>query len=99
MAIDGSLFNAVRSMAWADYRQGFKKLKIHLGFDLNHAIPGKIFLTNGKGDERPFVTRILAPGQTGVLDRYYPCHRDFDQWQREGEQIHIDISNPAPSFS
>jgi len=31
----------------------------------------KIFLTDGKGDERPFVSRILSPGQTGVMDRYY----------------------------
>lgn len=85
MAIDGSLINAALSMAWADYRKGVKKVKVHLGFDLNHAIPGKIFFTDGKGDERPFVSRILAPGQTGVLDRYYQCHRDFDQWQREGK--------------
>jgi len=83
VAIDGSLINAVLSMAWADYRRGVKKVKVHLGFDLNHALPSKIFFTDGKGDERPFVSRILAPGQTGVLDRYYQCHRDFDQWQTE----------------
>ena len=83
VAIDGSLINAVLSMAWADYRQGVKKVKVHLGFDLNHALPSKIFFTDGKGDERPFVSRILAPGQTGVLDRYYQCHRDFDQWQTD----------------
>ena len=83
VAIDGSLINAVLSMAWADYRQGVKKVKVHLGFDLNHALPSKIFFTDGKGDERPFVSLILAPGQTGVLDRYYQCHRDFDQWQTE----------------
>lgn len=84
VAIDGSLINAVLSMAWADYRQGVKKVKVHLGFDLNHALPGKIFFTAGKDDERPFVSRILATGQTGVLDRYYQCHRDFDQWQTDG---------------
>lgn len=84
VAIDGSLINAVLSMAWADYRRGVKKVKVHLGFDLNHALPSKIFFTDGKGDERPFVSRILAPGQTGVLDRYYQCHRDFDQWQTDG---------------
>jgi hypothetical protein len=84
VAIDGSLINAVLSMAWADYRPGIKKVKVHLGFDLNHALPGKIFFTDGKGDERPFVSRILTAGQTGVLDRYYQCHRDFDQWQTDG---------------
>jgi len=81
--IDGSLIDATLSMYWADYRDGAKKAKAHLGFDLNHAIPRKIFLTEGKGDERPFVSQIILPGQTGVLDRYYQCHKNFDQWQRE----------------
>lgn len=81
--IDGSLIDATLSMHWADYRKGSKKAKVHLGFDLNHSIPSKLFLTNGKGDERPFVCKILAPDQTGVMDRYYQCHRDFDQWQED----------------
>jgi len=81
--IDGSLIDATLSMYWADYREGAKKAKAHLGFDLNYAIPRKIFLTDGKGDERPFVNHIISPGQTGVLDRYYQCHKNFDQWQEE----------------
>jgi len=81
--IDGSLIDATLSMYWADYRDGAKKAKAHLGFDLNHAIPRKIFLTDGKGDERPFVSQIISPGQTGVLDRYYQCHKNFDEWQEE----------------
>jgi hypothetical protein len=72
-------------MHWADYRDGSKKAKTHLGFDINHSIPSKIFLTDGKGDERPFVSKILSPGQTGVMDRYYQCHKDFDLWQTEGK--------------
>ena len=71
VAIDGSLINAVLSMHWADYREGSKKAKIHLGFDINRSIPSKIFLTHGKAAERPFVKEILSPGQTGVLDRGY----------------------------
>lgn len=81
--IDGSLIDATLSMYWADYRDGSKKAKAHLGFDLNHSIPRKIFLTDGKGDERPFVSQIISPGQTSVLDRYYQCHKNFDQWQNE----------------
>ena len=69
--IDGSLINAVLSMYWADYRKGSKKAKVHVGFDLNRGIPKKIFLSNGKEAERPFVERILAPGETGVMDRGY----------------------------
>lgn len=85
VAIDGSLIDAVLSMHWADYRSDSKKAKIHLGFDINQAIPSKIFFTEGKADERPFVSQILLPGQTGILDRYYQCHKDFDLWQTEGK--------------
>ena len=85
--VDGSLIDATLSMYWADYRDGAKKAKAHLGFDLNHSIPRKISLTDGKGDERPFVGQIISPGQTGVMDRYYQCHKNFDQWQQEGKHF------------
>jgi hypothetical protein len=87
ISIDGSLIDAVLSMTWADYRQGAKKAKVHVGFDLNHSIPCRIFLSAGKADERPFAHKILAPGQTGVLDRYYQCHKNFDLWQTEGKHF------------
>lgn len=83
VAIDGSLIDAVLSMHWADYRNDCKKAKVHLGFDINQSIPLKIFFTDGKADERPFVSQILLPGRTGVMDRYYQCHKDFDLWQAE----------------
>lgn len=54
---------------------------------MNHSIPSKIFLTDGKTDERPFVSKILSPGQTGIMDRYYQCHKDFDLWQTEGRHF------------
>ena len=83
ISIDGSLIDACLSMQWADYRKGAKKAKVHLGFDINHGIPRKVFLTDGKGPERPFVSMILCPGQTGVLDRGYQAHDLFDLWQEE----------------
>ena len=85
IAIDGSLIDAVLSMYWADYRNGSKKAKAHLGFDINRSIPKKISLTDGKGDERSFVSRILSSGQTGVMDRGYQCHADFDRLQEENK--------------
>jgi hypothetical protein len=87
VSIDGSLIDAVLSMRWADYRCSSKKAKAHLGFNVNHSIPQKIFLTDGKSDERPFVSKILSPGQTGIMDRYYQCHKDFDLWQTEGKHF------------
>ena len=87
IGIDGSLIDACLSMHWADYRKGSKKAKVHLGFDLNHSIPRKIFLSDGNGPERPFVSMILSPGQTGVMDRGYQAHDRFDQWQEEGKHF------------
>lgn len=90
-AIDGSLIDAVLSMTWADYRKHSKKAKIHLGFDINKGIPAKLHLTDGKAGERPFVSQILDPGQTGVCDRGYQDHVLFDSLQAEGKYFIIRI--------
>ena len=74
VGIDGSLIDGTFSMLWADYRKGVKKAKVHVGLDLNQSIPKKVYLTDGNGAERPFVSKILSEGQTGVLDRGYQCH-------------------------
>ncbi|MBU1234913.1 MAG: transposase [Proteobacteria bacterium] len=84
VAIDGSLIDSVLSMHWAEYRTNSKKAKLHHGFDLNRGIPHKLFLTEGKGAERPFAFSMIRPGQTGVLDRGYQAHHLFDQWQVNG---------------
>lgn len=85
--IDGSLIDAVLSMYWADYRKDSKKAKVHIGFDLNRGIPKKIFLSDGKEAERPFVEKILAPGETGIMDRGYQSHKLFDNWQADGKHF------------
>jgi len=95
IAIDGSFINAVLSMHWADYRDGSKKAKVHVGFDLNHSIPSKIFLTDGKSAERPYVEQILDPGQTGVIDRGYQSYKDFDRWQNEKKHFICRIKENA----
>lgn len=87
LAIDGTLIDAVCSMTWADYSSTTKKAKIHLGFDINRGIPGKIRLTDGKGDEGPLVPQLLSPGQTGIMDRNYQCYRHFDLWQEQDLQF------------
>jgi hypothetical protein len=87
VAIDGSFINAVLSMEWADYRDGSKKAKAHIGFDINHGIPQKIFLTDGKAGERPYVDQIIDKGETGVMDRGYQCHAAFDRWQTDEKQF------------
>ena len=75
-------------MSRADYRKGAKKARIHLGSDISHSVPSAFFLTDGKSGERPFVSPILSPGQTGVTDRGYQCHRRmFDLLQTEGKSF------------
>lgn len=81
VSIDGSLIDSVLSMEWADYRNGSKKAKAHVGFDINRGIPRKIYLSDGKEGERPFVDKIIEKGETGVMDRGYQSHDHFDQWQ------------------
>ena len=91
VALDGSLINATLGMHWADYRKGSNKAKIHLGFNLNQAIPSKIFFTDGKGAERQFVDPIIVPGQTVVADRGYQKHSLFDSLQADGKSFVIRI--------
>ena len=83
VSIDGSLIDSVLSMDWADYRSGSKKAKLHLGFNINQGVPQKLFLTDGKSDERPFVHDIIEPGQTGIMDRGYQHHQNFDRLQKD----------------
>ena len=78
-------------MTWADYRKNSKKAKLHLGFDINKGIPSKLYLTDGNGPERPHVSRILDPGQTGICDRGYQNHALFDSLQAEGKHFVIRI--------
>ena len=91
VVIDGSLIDATFSMTWADYSSSQNKAKVHLGFDLNRSIPRKVYLTVGKGAERPFVSCILQTGQTGVLDRGYQDHCRFDQWIDEGKHFVVRL--------
>lgn len=87
VSIDGSLIDAVLSMYWADYRKNSKKAKGHFGFNVNQGIPSKIHLTDGNASERPFVSMILSPGQTGIMDRGYQSHKNFDRLQGEGKHF------------
>jgi hypothetical protein len=109
VAIDGTLIQAVLSMHWADYRSGSKKAKVHFGFDVNKGIPYKLSLTHGNAGERPYVSQILSPGQTGIMDRGYQCHKSFDEYQADLKHFLCRIkanttktciqSNPVPENS
>ena len=109
VAIDGSLIEASLSMIWADYRKGAKKAKLHLGFNLNQGIPQSLILTPGKSAEHIYVEKLLKSEQTGVMDRYYQCHKAFDYWQEQGRFFIcrlkanttkiVIVENPIPTES
>ncbi|MDY6857273.1 MAG: hypothetical protein SWO11_21740 [Thermodesulfobacteriota bacterium] len=82
-------------MYWADYRKGSKKAKVYIGFDLNRNIPKRYSITDGKGAERPFVSRLLSPGLSGFMDRRYQCHRQFDTWQEEKSFLYVGSKTVA----
>jgi len=65
VAVDSSLVEATLSMHWAAYRKKSNKFRVHVGFDVNRGIPQKVFLTPGRDGERPFVPKIIDPGQSG----------------------------------
>ncbi len=83
VAFVGSLINAVLSKCWADYRKNSKKAKGHFGFNVNQGIPSKVRLMDGNVSERSFINMILSPGQTGIMDRGYQSHKNFDCLQNE----------------
>jgi hypothetical protein len=87
MLPDGSPVDAVLSMHRADYRKGSEKAEAHFCSDLNYGVPSEISLTDGNGAERPFVEKYLSPGQTGVMDRGYQCHKQSDRLQRQGKSF------------
>lgn len=91
IAIDGSFIDACLSMTWADYSHNKRKAKLHFGFDLNGSIPRKIFLSDGKADERPFVSLLLEKGQTGVMDRGYQEHARFDAWINQDKHFVVRV--------
>jgi len=94
-AIDGSLIEACLSMHWAEYSSTQRKVKAHVGFNLNQGLPWNLALTEGKGAERPFVSTFLEEGETGVLDRGYVDYQRFDAWIDEGKHFVARIRKNA----
>jgi len=33
------------------------------------------------------VEKIIPPSETGAIDRYYQCHKNFDQWIRDNKHF------------
>jgi hypothetical protein len=69
--VDGSLFPVIKGIHWATYKENRNAIKLHLAFELNRMVPVEFMVTNGKFNERTFITSILSAGITYVMDRGY----------------------------
>jgi len=72
MAVDGSLIDAVPTMAWALWLDAeHRAAKLHLEFDLVKQAPADATVTHGNGDERTVLRENLRAGNLYVSDRGY----------------------------
>jgi hypothetical protein len=67
--IDGSVFPALITMAWAVYQDAHNALKLHLAFALNRMIPTQFVTTEANASERKILRAMLEAGVTYIADR------------------------------
>lgn len=77
MLVDGSVFPAIKSMAWASYKKTANALKLQLAFNLNQMIPAEFITTDANYSEKKFLRDILKEGITYICDRGYLCFKTF----------------------
>jgi hypothetical protein len=76
VAVDGTLFDCLPTMSWANYRSTKNKLKGHFFFNLD-GLPERLVLTVGSGSERDVLRTNLRAGVTYLLDRGYNDYQLF----------------------
>jgi hypothetical protein len=69
--VDGSLFPAIATMVWAEYRRNHQAVRLHLCFELNRMIPVHFLVDSGKSNEKKGLRQMLAAGVTYIADRGY----------------------------
>jgi IS4 transposase len=69
--VDGSLFPAIASMLWAEYRRNHQAIRLHLCFELNRMIPAHFLVDSGKSNEKKALRQMLKGGVTYIADRGY----------------------------
>lgn len=75
--IDGSVFPALITMAWAVYQDKHNALKLHLAFELNRMIPTQFVSTAANTSERKILRQMLEAGVTYIADRGYVSFQLF----------------------
>lgn len=71
LCIDGSIFPAFQSMAWAHYKKTHNALKLHLALELNRMLPVHFISTYANFSEKKALLKMLEAGVTYIADRGY----------------------------
>jgi len=70
--VDGSLLPALPKLTEAMWLNDKNKaFKMHMHFELLKSVPVRMDLTDGNGNEREVLQKVLEPGRTYVMDRGY----------------------------
>jgi hypothetical protein len=95
VAIDPTLIDCTDGMIFATYREGCNKMQAHVGLDPQRTIPCGFVLTDGKADAGDHVEALFNPGQTGIMDRFFQCYRDFSRWHSQGRYFVCRVKDNA----
>lgn len=78
VAVDGSLFQMLSRVLWAEWREGkHKAAKLHLGFSVLSQTAVDAVITKGNSCERKALLEMVEEGVMYVCDRYYGLDYDF----------------------
>ncbi len=80
MAVDGSLLPALPRMIWATWLNPQKRAaKMHVVFEVFRSNPVKLTITEGNGNEKDQLRRMLQSGRLYVMDRGYAEYSLFQE--------------------
>jgi hypothetical protein len=90
---DGSVFPALKTMAWATYKKSINAIKLHLCFELNRMIPVSFLSTEANYSEKKALLCLLSQGITFIADRGYFKFKLFKQIVDKGAHFIIRGKN------
>ena len=71
--VDGSLFPALVTMLWAEYKTNHPAIRLHLCFELNRMLAVQFIVAEGNSNEKQALRQMLEAGVTYIADRGYVC--------------------------
>lgn len=69
--VDGSIFPALATMAWAEYKRNSPAIRLHLCFELNRMIAVQFLVDAGNSNEKQALLEMLEANVTYIADRGY----------------------------